>query len=418
VFSTVPSGYSIHYLGRDRRLPLENVPALPDFISDLICILLIASAEYYFNTQMIISSPSEKNMTVNEIDREKANAFADKMIDILNKGALALMCSIGHRTKLFDVMSDLPPSTSAQIATAADLSERYVREWLGAMVTGSIVKYNPDSGTYRLPPEHAVSLIRAAAPDNIAVWAQYIPLMGTVEGQIVDCFRNGGGVPYSAFGRFHKVMAEDSGQTVVAALLNSILPLVPGLVEDLKRGIDVLDVGCGGGRALNLMAKSFPMSRFTGYDISEEAISMGRAEAEQRGIANLRFEIKDVTVLDASLQYDLITAFDAIHDQAQPDKVLQGIATALHPDGTFLMMDIAASSQVDKNIDHPIGPLLYTLSCMHCMTVSLASNGAGLGAMWGEEMAREMLKEAGFTRIEVKKLPHDFWSIYYIIKKN
>jgi 2-polyprenyl-3-methyl-5-hydroxy-6-metoxy-1,4-benzoquinol methylase len=165
------------------------------------------------------------------------------------------------------------------------------------------------------------------------------------------------------------------------------------------------------------MAKSFPMSRFTGYDISEEAISTGSAEAEQQGIANLRFEIKDVTALDASLQYDLITAFDAIHDQALPDKVLQGIATALHPDGTFLMQDIAASSRVDKNMDHPVGPLLYTMSCMHCMTVSLASNGAGLGAMWGEEKAREMLKEAGFTRVEVKKLPHDFSSIYYIIKK-
>jgi 2-polyprenyl-3-methyl-5-hydroxy-6-metoxy-1,4-benzoquinol methylase len=357
-------------------------------------------------------------MTVNEIDREKAEAFAEKMIDMLNNGALALMSSIGHRTKLFDVMNDLPPSTSAQIATAADLNERYVREWLGAMVTGGIVEYDPEPGTYCLPSVHAASLIRAAAPDNIAVFAQYIPLMGTVEDQIVDCFKNGGGVPYSAFGRFHEVMAEDSGQTVVAALMDSILPLVPGLVEDLERGIDVLDVGCGSGRALNLMAKSFPMSRFTGYDISEEAISTGSAEAEQQGIANLRFEIKDVTAFDASLQYDLITAFDAIHDQAQPDKVLQGIATALHPDGTFLMQDIAASSRVDKNMDHPVGPLLYTLSCMHCMTVSLASNGAGLGAMWGEEKARQMLKEAGFTKIEVKKLPHDFQNIYYIIKKD
>ena len=357
-------------------------------------------------------------MTVNEIDREKAEAFAEKMIDILNNGALALMSSIGHRTQLFDVMSGLPPSTSEQIAMAARLKERYVREWLGAMVTGGIVEYDPDHGTYRLPPEHAASLIRAAAPDNIAVFAQYIPLMGTVEDKIVECFKKGGGVPYSDFGRFHKVMAEDSGQTVVAALMDSILYLVPGLVDDLKRGIGVLDVGCGSGRALNLMARHFPKSRFTGYDISEEAIAVGRTEAQQQGIVNLKFDIKDVTALDDSLQYDLITAFDAIHDQAQPDHVLQGIAAALHPHGTFLMQDIAASSQVHKNIDHPVGPLLYTLSCMHCMTVSLASNGAGLGTMWGEELARKMLKEAGFTKIESKKLPHDFQNIYYIIKKN
>jgi len=357
-------------------------------------------------------------MPVNEMNQAKAEEFAERMIGILNSGALALMSSIGHRTGLFDVMSDLPPSTSEQIAEAASLNERYVREWLGAMVTGGIVEYDPDHGTYRLPPEHAASLIRAATPDNIAAFAQYIPLMGTVEDRIVECFKKGGGVPYASFGRFQEVMAEDSGQTVVAALMDSIIPLVPGLAEDLENGIEVLDVGCGSGRAINLMAKSFPKSRFRGYDISEEAIATGRSAAEQQGLTNVRFEVQDVTILDASEQYKLITAFDAIHDQAKPAMVLKEIANALHSAGTFLMQDIAASSYVHKNIDHPVGPLLYTLSCMHCMTVSLASKGAGLGAMWGEEKAREMLQEAGFTRVEVKKLLHDFQNIYYLIKKS
>jgi ubiquinone/menaquinone biosynthesis C-methylase UbiE len=357
-------------------------------------------------------------MAVNEMDQTKAEEFAERMIGILNSGALALMSSIGHRTRLFDVMSGLPPATSDQIAKTASLNERYVREWLGAMVTGGIVEYNADHGTYRLPPEHAAFLIRAATPDNIAAFAQYIPLLGTVEDRIVECFKNGGGVPYTAFGRFQEIMAEDSGQTVVAALMDSIIHLVPGLVEGLESGIEVLDVGCGSGRAINLMAKSFPKSRFSGYDFSEEAIATGRAAAEQQGLTNVRFEVKDVTNLDASEQYKLITAFDAIHDQAHPAKVLKEIANALHPEGTFLMQDIAASSYVHKNIDHPVGPLLYTLSCMHCMTVSLALNGAGLGAMWGEEKAREMLQEAGFTEVEISKLPHDFQNIYYIIKKS
>ncbi len=224
-------------------------------------------------------------------------------------------------------------------------------------------------------------------------------------------------MPYSAFIRFQEVMAEDSGQTVVAALIDSILPLAPGLVEALETGIDVLDVGCGSGRALILMAGSFINSRFTGYELSEEGIIAGRTEAEQKGLTNVRFEVKDVTSLGVSEQYDLITAFDAIHDQAQPANVLKGIFNTLRPDGTFLMQDIAASSNLDHNIDHPIAPFLYTLSCMHCMTVSLASNGAGLGTMWGEEKAREMLQEAGFTIVEVKKLSHDFQNSYYIIKK-
>lgn len=356
-------------------------------------------------------------MTDTEMDQAKAEAFADRMLNILNHGALALMTSMGHRTGLFDVMSNLPPSTSEQIAGAAGLNERYVREWLGAMVTGGFVEYDPDRATYHLPPEHAASLTRSATPDNIAAFTQYIPLMGTVEDQVVACFKNGGGVPYSAFGRFHEVMAEDSGQTVVAALMDSILPLVPGLIDELKNGIKVLDVGCGAGRALNLMAEAFPESNFTGYDISEEATATGRAAAERQRLTNLKFEVRDATALGASEQYQLITAFDAIHDQVRPAKVLQEIAKALHPDGTFLMQDIAASSQVHNNIGHPVGPLLYTLSCMHCMTVSLAEDGAGLGAMWGEKLARTMLQEAGFSKIEVEKLPHDFQNVYYIIKK-
>ena len=357
-------------------------------------------------------------MDTDILDQTKADAFADRMLNMLNEGALALMSSLGHRTRLFDVMGGLPASTSEQIATAAGLNERYVREWLGAMVAGSIVEFDPEAETYRLPQEHAAFLVRTAAPDNMAVFAQYIPLLGTVEDQIVECFQKGGGIPYSAFGRFHEVMAEDSGQTVVAALMDSILPLVPGLMEDLERGIEVLDVGCGCGRALNLMAKSFSASRFTGYDFSKEAIATGQAAAQKQGLTNLRFEVKDVTSLDITNHFQLITAFDAIHDQVYPDRVLKEIANALDPDGTFLMQDIAASSHVHKNIDHPVGPLLYSISVMHCMTVSLAANGTGLGTMWGEEKAREMLQEAGFTKIDVKKLPHDFQNAFYIIQKN
>jgi cyclopropane fatty-acyl-phospholipid synthase-like methyltransferase len=240
--------------------------------------------------------------------------------------------------------------------------------------------------------------------------------MGSVEDGIVESFKVGGGLPYSAFPRFHEVMAEDSGQTVVAALTDAILPLVPGLTERLEEGMDVLDVGSGSGRALNLMARTFPNSRFTGYDISEEAIA--RAEAEAQGLTNVRFEIKDVATLDEKERYDLITTFDAIHDQAKPAAVLEGIARALKPDGVYVMQDIAGSSHVHNNMEHPLGPLLYTISTMHCMTVSLSQNGEGLGTMWGEEKAREMLREAGFAKVEVKQLPHDFANSYYIVTKS
>jgi len=339
------------------------------------------------------------------------------MLGILNNAALALMTSIGHRTGLFDTMAGLPPSTSAQIAAAAGLNERYVREWLGAMVVGRIVDYDPASGGYHLPVEHAACLTREAPDGNMAMFMQYVALMGNVEDRIVECFRIGGGVPYSAYPGFQRLMGEESSQSVAGALADSILPLIPGLVDALRRGIDVLDVGCGSGRAVNVMARAFPRSRFAGYDFSEEGIAAAGAEVAAQGIANVRFETKDAASFDEAGRYDFITAFDAIHDQAQPRKVLKNIANALRPEGTFLMQDITGSSYLHKNLDHPLAPFLYTVSCMHCMTVSLALGGEGLGTMWGEEMARELLAEAGFTNVEVKRLPHDIQNNYYIATK-
>ena len=353
-----------------------------------------------------------------EFDTDKAEAFVGQMLNILNSGALALMTSIGHRTELFDAMAELSPSTSAQIADATGLNERYVREWLGAMVVGRIVEYDVIAQTYSLPAEHAALLTRAVASDNIAVFAQYIPLLGSVENEIIDCFYKGGGVPYSQYERFHAVMAEDSGQSVVSTLFDHVLPLIPGLSESLQQGIDVLDVGCGSGRAINKMAAAFPNSRFTGYDFSEEAVASANVEAQMRKLSNVRFQVKDAATLDERDRYDFITTFDAVHDQAKPDVVLHNICRALRSDGVYLMQDIHATTEVSGNLDHPIAPLLYTISCMHCMSVSLAYGGMGLGAMWGKEKALELLAQAGFKQVEIKQLTHDFQNDYYIIRKH
>lgn len=356
-------------------------------------------------------------MSEESLDQTKIEAFGEKLIQILNHGAVGLMISIGHRTGLFDTMAQMTPATSEEIARRAELNERYVREWLATMVTARIVDYDADNSTYYLSREHAALLTRAAAPDNVAVFAQYISVMGTVEDQVVEAFTHGDGVPYSAYKRFHVVMAEDSGQTIVAALHDHILPLVPGLKERLVEGIDVLDIGCGSGRAMNLLAASFPNSRFTGYDFSEECIAAARAESEQCGSTNIHFEVKDVAELGEASVYDLITAFDAIHDQPKPAQVLQNIQSALRPDATFLMQDVAGSSYLHKNLDHPTAPFLYTISCMHCMSVSLAAGGPGLGAMWGKETALDMLGEAGFSNVRVEQLSHDPFNYFYIMTK-
>ncbi|GAB4561805.1 MAG: class I SAM-dependent methyltransferase [Haliangiales bacterium] len=354
-------------------------------------------------------------MSEQPINEEKAEAFANQLLEVLNHGSLTLMISIGHRTGLFDAMAKLgEPATSEELATAAGLNERYVREWASTMLIGGIVTYDPESKKFTLPAEHAAFLTRDSVPNNMAAFAQYIPLLGNVEEDIIECFKNGGGVPYSKFTRFQTIMAEDSAQTVLPALIDVILPLAPGLPDRLSAGIDVLDVGCGSGRALNLMARTYPNSRFVGYDMSEEGVAAGTAEAAKHGTTNIRFEARDATDLGAANSFDLVTSFDAIHDQVYPDKVLAQIDSVLRPDGVYLMQDIRSSSNIHENVDHPLGTLLYTLSCMHCMTVSLSGGGPGLGTMWGDQLAKKMLKAAGFTNIATHQLEHDFQNNYYV----
>ncbi len=176
-----------------------------------------------------------------------AQRFEQRLVQIYNDAALTLMISVGHRTGLFDVMSEMPPSTISAIAKKSGLSERYVREWLNALTVGGIIDYDPGSQTYLLPEERSRWLIRKSAKDNLAIFAQYVSILANVEDEIVECFKKGGGVPYSSCARFHEVMAEDSGQSLVPALLDSVLVIVDGLIDRLKQGIDVLDVGCGRG---------------------------------------------------------------------------------------------------------------------------------------------------------------------------
>jgi SAM-dependent methyltransferase len=344
---------------------------------------------------------------------DRVGAFAERMLGVLNDACLALMTSVGHRTGLFETMAGREPSTTAEIAGAAGLQERYVREWLGAMVLGGVVEHDPKGGTYALPDEHAACLTRAAGPDNLAPITQYIAVLAGVEDGIVECFRRGGGLPYSAYPRFFAVQSEDSGQLIDATLVQKTLPAFPDLQRRLEEGIAVADVGCGQGHAANVMARAFPRSRFVGYDISVDAIEAARAEAESWSLENVRFEVCDVATLDAFGRYDVVFAFDAIHDQVQPRRVLRNVAHALRPGGEFLMVDIKASSHLHENRDHPLGITFYTVSCMHCMTVSLAGGGEGLGTMWGEQKARELLAEAGFSRVETTEIEGDMQNLYY-----
>ena len=350
-------------------------------------------------------------------DAPVAEAFADRIGETINAGAVALMISIGHRTGLFDSLAGRPPLTSHDIAAAAELSERYVREWLAVMVTGGIVTYDPARRTYALPAEHAACLTRNAPLGNLAVYAQNLPMMGAAQDRLLECFETGDGTVYEDYLHFHHVMAEDSAQTVVAQLFDAILPLAPELPARLADGIDVLDAGCGSGYAMAALAERYPNSRFAGYDLTADAIRAADEARAAAGLDNLRFAVRDLSGFDETEKYDLITSFDAVHDQKDPYALLCALYRALRPGGVYVMQDIAGSAQLENNIDFPMAAFLYAISCAHCMPVSLGQGGEGLGTMWGWETAERMLGDAGFGAIDRHVLPHDPMNVWFVSRK-
>lgn len=350
------------------------------------------------------------------LDERLAEEFGGRVVEALDKAALVLLLSIGHRTGLLDTLGALEaPATSEEIARAAALDERYVREWLGGMVVSEVVTYDPDAQTYVLPREHAASLTAAAGPDNLAFFTQYWSLMGAIVPEIVRVFREGGGVPYEQYDTFQTLQRDETARVYDAALVDIILPLAADVVERLHEGIDVLDVGTGAGHAVNVMARAFPASRFRGVDISEEGIRLARAQAEQWGLTNVTFEVGDAA--EVAGRYRLITAFDTIHDQARPTQVLAAIAGALGSDGVFLMGDIDFSSRLEENIGNPFAATVFAFSVFHCMTVSLAYGGEGLGTAWGRQLALQKLAEAGFTDVTARSLEDDPLNVYYVARK-
>jgi ubiquinone/menaquinone biosynthesis C-methylase UbiE len=346
-----------------------------------------------------------------KLDKQRVQDFARKLFGLYTSGILTLMVDIGHKTGLFEAVAK-GSGTSPQIAERAGLNERYVREWLGAMATGGLIDYEPASRTFTLPPEHAVCLTGTSSR-NLAAGSQNLPMLAKRLPGVIECFHHGGGVPYAAF-RPDFTEAMDASWRLLydGLLIKGFLPAAKGLPKRLEAGIRVADLGCGTGHAINLMARAYPQSSFVGYDLGPDAIARAAAEARDMRLTNARFEVLDVTQLPPEPKFDLLTSFDAIHDQRDPAAVLRCAAAALAPDGVYLMIEPKASSNLEDNIGNPFTPYMYGMSVLHCMTVSLAENGAGLGTAWGEQTARRMLEEAGFATVEVVDAPGPQNSVY------
>jgi SAM-dependent methyltransferase len=365
---------------------------------------------------------------MNDTANAQRDAFARKLTDILNYGALNLAMGLGYRLGLFDVMDALEePAGCEEIAARADLSERYVREWLGVMVCGGVVNLvQADGGQecFQLPREHGDLVARRAGSENLGVYTQEIPLLTRCAmNEVLEGFRTGQGVGYDKYPRFQQFMGQLADAKHRDVLVDTFLPSVDGgrLVRQMEAGIRVCDLGCAEGVALMLMAETFPRSTFVGLDISEEALGPARTAVDRKGLANAVFLQQDAAALNENSRlagtFDYVTAFDAIHDQTRPLEALRGVHALLKPGGAFSMVDIAAGSRLTDNLEHPMGAFLYTVSLMHCMPVGLVDGGTGLGMMWGRERAAAMLKEAGFEAVVVAEIPQDAFNLHYFCRK-
>jgi 2-polyprenyl-3-methyl-5-hydroxy-6-metoxy-1,4-benzoquinol methylase len=350
------------------------------------------------------------------LDEERVQRFMGRLMETYTAGMVTFMIDLAHRTGLLDAMAT-GPGTSIELAARAGLQERYVRECLGALVTAGIVEYDAAGAVYTLPPEHAVCLSGDGSL-NLAPYSLMNALLGKHIDAVAGAFREGGGLPYDRFRpEFTSVMDGLSRGLMDGQLLHGILPAVDDLPARLASGIRVADVGCGTGHAVNLMAREFPHSTFIGYDIGADAIEAARAEAADYRLSNASFEVRDVATLPTRPSFDVIFAFDSIHDQVDPSGVLRQVYEALDSSGLFVMMDIKANTPLEENIGNPFAPLLYSMSTLHCLTVSLAHGGAGLGTMWGQQRARTMLTDAGFTEVDVSDVPDDPMDVVYVARK-
>jgi SAM-dependent methyltransferase len=360
-------------------------------------------------------------------------AFSDKIVQILNHGALNLALSLGYSLKIFDVMDEIKqPATLDVLAAATALDRRYLKEWLGIMVTGGIIVLCPNpeqthhdlpEETYYLPRAHADVLTRRAGNNNLGVYTQETPLLTTCAMESVQKgFLTGQGVGFDHYPRFQDFMTELSNAKHEQMLIQTFLPSVDkgALVDRLKQGLAVCDIGCGQGAALNLMARAFPNSQFSGVDNHPGAIAAATESARKMNLSNVVFSVLDAAQIKTDemffQKFDYVTAFDAIHDQSHPLTVLEGIRVMLKPGGLFSMVDIKAATRLEHNMDHPMGPFLYTVSLMHCMPVGLNDNGQGLGMMWGKEQALALLAQAGFDQINALEIPNDPFNLHFLCK--
>lgn len=352
-------------------------------------------------------------MSERTLDLDAVDAFAARVFQDWGGAHIVALAYIGDRLGVFRALADAGPTTSQGLADRTGLNERYLREWASAMTAAEYIEYEPADQTFSITPEKALVLAGEGHPAFLGGGFQYAQACVQRVPELMDAFRNGGGVAFSEFGpeisqAIDRLYAPGYERDVAAVWI----PALGELHDRVRAGGLVAEVGCGGGQALVPFAQAFPGSRFTGYDVDETSIKRARERATEAGVNDrVSFELTPAEQIPHVEHFDLIVAFNCIHDMVNPRGALAGICRALKPDGALLWSEANISDRIEDNIGAR-GKLFYGTSAMHCLTVSLAHGGEGLGNVVGIETARALAREAGFEhfrRLDIENPAHQLF---------
>ncbi|HVR31412.1 MAG TPA: class I SAM-dependent methyltransferase [Acidimicrobiia bacterium] len=348
------------------------------------------------------------------MDRAVVWEFMERFVGFASGAATIYSLAVADRSGLLAVLADSTPMTLSETAGTADLDERYVEEILAQLTAAGVVDYDPMARTYLLPPEHATVIADDSSPYAMTGWLDMLPTAGMFIDDIAQAARTGGGVDAEDFGD-RMVLAVDRANAPSTRILltRRWLPTMPDVVARLEAGGRVADIGCGAGVAVLTMAAAYPNSEFVGYDVDSRAVAVARERGAASGLGNVAFEECSATEIPIEPRFDLITAFDVIHDLAAPRAAVARIREALADDGTFLMMEPAVHPDLEDNIE-PRAALLYGVSLLFCMTQSLAAGGEGLGTAWGPRKAEDLCREAGFGHFRRLPVENPFSAFYEV----
>jgi 2-polyprenyl-3-methyl-5-hydroxy-6-metoxy-1,4-benzoquinol methylase len=333
-------------------------------------------------------------------DETRVEAFIERIVDEIGAAMNVPLTVIGAQLGLYRAMADAQPVAPAELAARTGTHERYVREWLAHQAAGGYVAYDPDTGRYRLPPEHAAVL---ADEQSLAYQGgMFRAASGAIRAQdrVLEHFRTGDGIGWH---EHHHDMFEGSGVVFGIAyranLVQQWIPALDGVEAKLKRGARVADVGCGYGISTILMAEAYPESTFVGYDPHVESIEGARERASEAGVDDrVSFELATATDFRGT-GYDLVACFDSLHDMGDPAAAARHIRSALAADGTWMIVEPTAGDSVEENMN-PLGRIRYAFSTLVCTPGSLSQPGrAALGTLAGEARLGEMIRAGGFATV-------------------